>query len=430
METLKKVIQSNYIESVKMVLSDTDPYHYHRPKNGSLESMEKESFEVVNQGMKDDLEGLSLPTEPVYSNDSTILSSNIAGSPHRIDDDYEESKSDRERQNYCLVTRYDGTEDRESIDTFGNSIEEEDDSLPSSINIEGLDVTPVGQLHSSMESTTLGRRDLRAEDEYHNILIKSKDSPTATRYSELDRIRGNMEALRRRLQNEVESHDHSEVPSESPEIKSSLNMFKNGEDTAPAPSDGPSRVVCEDGIFRRMESSAVTTNTTGNEDGKTHDKQPEVPLKSSQMASSLIIYENEEEAMPAAGVGSSHITCEDRISRGMESSTVMTNITGNEDGKTHDKTRKFSEMERELSQAQILRAMLLAEEASLSGVTEFKTRDKSIIEIDQVKVPAEAVESKIGAGKRFHHRMKLFVSKTIKRTQSSTRQVVTGVVGK
>merc|ERR1712045_65760 len=59
----------------------------------------------------------------------------------------------------------------------------------------------------------------------------------------------------------------------------------------------------------------------------------------------------------------------------------------------------LAELDVKLSEIQIMQAILLAEEASLNGQSEFKTTDRSVSELDNVKVTLNVTEDKNGVKK-------------------------------
>jgi len=87
-----------------------------------------------------------------------------------------------------------------------------------------------------------------------------------------------------------------------------------------------------------------------------------------------------------------------------------------------------SEKERQLSQIQVLQSILLAEAASNSGASEFKTGDKSMFDLTRVKVTKNDIDGKKGSAGAppsiMHHRFKMFLSGTIRKTKSAREQVV------
>jgi len=77
----------------------------------------------------------------------------------------------------------------------------------------------------------------------------------------------------------------------------------------------------------------------------------------------------------------------------------------------------LAELDIKLSEIQILQAMLLAEEASVSGASEFKTSEKSVQELEQVDLSAKRNEKK--PRRRFQFRAKKILSSTMEKAKEA-----------
>lgn len=77
----------------------------------------------------------------------------------------------------------------------------------------------------------------------------------------------------------------------------------------------------------------------------------------------------------------------------------------------------LAELDIKLSEIQILQAMLLAEEASVSGASEFKTSEKSVQELEQVDLSAKRNEKK--PRRKFQFRAKQILSSTMEKAKEA-----------